>query len=255
MQNKELLETKEENYIEEKKTVLKKVFPIIIRNKKIFLIIVALLVVFISGVIIGLGMSKENSIFSANSPIVDNEVINITPDIDVTYLNTALKEASELTTAKLKINGLVDFADTGVVILNRSDFVMKYTAEISAGIDMSKVEVKEDDIDNENKKIIVSIPKATVFKPNVYHGKENIKFYNEKFTLFNVNEKEDLSEALALAEKEAEKEVVNNGLLELADKQSETLIKGILSDAVSIAAPGYAIEIKYIDEETKNAEE
>lgn len=99
----------------------------------------------------------------------------------------------------------------------------------------------------ENKKIIMKIPKAIVFKPNVYHGDEHIKLYDEKFALFNINEKEDLSRALALAEKDAEKEAVNSGLLQLADRQSKTLIKGILSDAVSPF--GYTIEIKYLEKE------
>ena len=52
-----------------------------------------------------------------------------------------------------------------------------------------------------------------------------------------------------MAEKDAESEAVENGLLELADKQSETLVKGILSDAVSQF--GYSIEIKYLNEEKK----
>lgn len=195
---------------------------------------------------IGSELDKASQIINRNSPIADN-IINLTPDIDVTYLNISLKEASDLTTAKLTINGLVDFKDTGIVILNKSDFVMKYTADISAGIDMAKVEIKEEDIDHENKKIIVRIPKATVFKPNVYHGDEYIKFYGERFAIFNVNEKEDLSRALALAEEDAEKEAVKSGLLELADKQSEAIIKGILSDAVSPI--GYTVEIQYLKEE------
>lgn len=246
METKELLETKiEEINTDEKETFPKRTFSFKVKYKTIFKIAI-LLFVFIIGIIIGYKVNNL-PIIQPDSPIVDNPVINITPDIDVTYLNTALKEASELTTAKLKINGLVDFKDSGVIILNKSDFTMKYTADISAGIDMSKVEIKKDDVDHENKKIIVKIPKATVFKPNVYHGDDYIKFYGEKFALFNVNEKEDLSRALSMAEGDAKDEAVKNGLLELADKQSEALIKGILSDAVS--PTGYTIEIQYLDKE------
>lgn len=248
METKEIIETKaEENVFEEKDAPKKRTVTFKIKYKTILKLSV-LLIVFIVGFVVGFKINNR-PIIDPDSSIVDNPIINITPDIDVTYLNTALKEASELTTAKLKINGLVDFKDTGIIILNKSDFTMKYTADISAGIDMSKVEIKNDDIDHENKKIIVEIPKAIVFKPNVYHGDKYIKFYDEKFALFNVNEKEDLSRALAMAEKDAESEAVENGLLELADKQSETLVKGILSDAVSQF--GYSIEIKYLNEEKK----
>ncbi len=240
-------EKTEEKVVEHKDTSKGGSISIKIKYKTLLILSIPL-IFFIIGFVSGFKINNR-SIIDPDSAIVDNEIINITPDIDVTYLNTALKEASELTTAKLKINGLVDFKDTGIIILNKSDFTMKYTADISAGIDMSKVEIKNDDIDHENKKIIVEIPKAIVFKPNVYHGDKYIKFYDEEFALFNVNEKEDLSRALAMAEKDAENEAVENGLLELADKQSETLIKGILSDAVSQF--GYTIEIKYIDKEKK----
>lgn len=228
------IETKNKDVTETQPT-LKSKFKTVIRTAVI-------LSVFFIGIAIGFSVNNKYE-----SLIADNSVINTTPDIDVSYLNTALKEASELTTAKLKINALVNFKDKGIIILNRSDFTMKYTADISAGIDMSKVEISEDDINRESKVITVKIPKATVFKPNIYHGDEYIQFYDEKFALFNVNPKEDLSQALALAEDDAKKEAENSGLLELADKQSATLIKGILSNAVAPA--GYTIEIEYIKKE------
>lgn len=228
----------------EEQTNAKKITPI---KLKMLATLVIISIILLLGIVIGYAISNKVPATNSDSPIVDNAIINVTPDVDVTYLNTALKEASELTTAKLKINGLVDFKDTGLIILNKSDFTMKYTADISAGIDMSKVKIQDNDIDRNNKKITVRIPKATVFKPNVYHGDEYIKFYDEKFAIFNVNEKKDLSRALALAEKDAENEATKNGLLALADKQSATLVKGILSDAVSPI--GYTVEIQYLDTE------
>lgn len=234
METKEMLKTNDEITVGKKRRFGERK----IKLKTVFRVAI-LIIVLICGFTIGAMLGDRSS-----SSVTDNEIINFTPDIDVAYLNTALKEASELTTAKLRINGLVDFKDTGIIILNRSDFTMRYTAEISAGIDMSKVVISNDDVDHENKKIVVKIPKATVFKPNVYHGDKYIKFYDEKLALFNVNEKEDLSKALTLAEDDAKKEAVNSGLLKLADKQSEVLIKGILSDALS--PTGYSVEIKYI---------
>ena len=47
-----------------------------------------------------------------------------------------------------------------------------------------------------------------------------------------INEKEDNNKAIALAEEAAKEEIKNIGVLEMADGQAETLIKGILEDAV-----------------------
>ena len=69
----------------------------------------------------------------------------------------------------------------------------------------------------------------------------NIKFYGTGFALFNVNEKEDLAKALSLAEADARKEASSTGILDLANQQSETLIKGILANAIP---KGYTMEVK-----------
>ena len=50
--------------------------------------------------------------------------------------------------------------------------------------------------------------------------------------LFNVNPKEDANMAQSKAEEEARKEASEMGILEMADKQSEALIKGLLENAV-----------------------
>ena len=69
----------------------------------------------------------------------------------------------------------------------------------------------------------------------------NIKFYGTGFALFNVNEKEDLGKALSLAEKDAMEYAKKTGILDLANQQSETLIKGILANAIP---NGYTMEVK-----------
>ena len=131
-----------------------------------------------------------------------------------------------------------DFKDTGVVILNKSDFTMVYDVTVRAGIDMEKVDIPKDKIDYINKVIYVSIPSATIQSSNVDPAK--ITYFDEHFALFNVNEKEDANKAQELAQKDAIQKAVDSGILEMADNQSATLIKGILS---SVIPDGYTIEI------------
>ena len=153
--------------------------------------------------------------------------INRNPDVDTVFLKNVLTKSSELTTAKLKITGLSEYHDEGIYIFNRSDFTMCFTATIRAGINFENVKIDSDPI---QKKIFIEIPNAEIFDAKV--DPNDLRFYGTGFALFNVNEKEDLAKALSLAEEDAKKEASNTGILELANQQSETLIRGILSNTI-----------------------
>ena len=155
---------------------------------------------------------------------------------DTDYMYSLIKESSELTTAKLSYTGMTEFKDKGVTFLNRSDFTMAYEATLRAGIDVKDVNVTADD---ENKIIYISIPEATILDVKVKPS--SIKYYAEKISLFNTDEKEDANKAQELAEQAALKEAKGMGVLELANQQAETLIKGILVNAIP---DGYTIAVK-----------
>lgn len=157
-------------------------------------------------------------------------------DVDTVFLTQILTKSSELTTAKLKVTGLSEYHDEGIKILNKSDFTMCYTTSIRAGVNLTDVKVEQD---KAQKKIYITIPKAEVFEAKV--DPNDIKFYGTGFALLNVNEKEDVTKALALAEKDAMEYAKETGILEVADQQSETLIKGILANAIPNE---YTIEVK-----------
>lgn len=162
--------------------------------------------------------------------------VNRKADVDTALLTQLLTKSSELTTAKLKLTGLSEYNDEGVYILNRSDFTMYFTATVRAGINLENVKIESDSI---QKKIFITIPAAEIFEVKV--DPENIRFYDTGFALFNVDEKEDLAKALSLAEKDAREQAAGTGILELANQQSEILIKGILANAIP---DGYTIEVK-----------
>jgi len=161
---------------------------------------------------------------------------NDKPKADTQYLNALLSKSSELTTAKLIITGITEYTDTGTAFLNKSNFTMVYKATVRAGINIDKVVVTADDV---NKIIYITIPKAAVQEAKV--DPSTIKYYDVKFSLFNFDEKEDSNKAQEFAEEEAIKEAERTGVLELADSQSVTLIKGILSNAIP---DGYEIKVK-----------
>ncbi len=148
-------------------------------------------------------------------------------EITSSYLGTQLSKVGELTTVKLKYDGIAEYKDKGITFVTKSDFVMKYKAEARVGIDLEKVKTK---VDNQNKVVWLTIPKAEI--QDVHVNTSDIKYYDEKFSLFNVDEKEDGNKAIELAEKEAKTALEQMGVLESADEQAFTLIKGLLHNAV-----------------------
>lgn len=156
--------------------------------------------------------------------------------VDTTYIIAKLEKSSELTTAKLNYTGMSEFKDKGIAFISKSDFIMVYEATARAGIDVKEIKVKADD---KNHIIWLTIPEAKILDVKVDMNK--IKYFDEKFSLFNVDAKEDANKANALAEEEAKKELASMGILEMANEQAEALIKGLIQDVVP---KNYEIKIK-----------
>lgn len=163
-------------------------------------------------------------------------ILNNEEEIDTSYIIAKLENSSELTTVKLNYTGMTEYKDSGIKIINRSDFVMVYDATARVGIDVKEIKVEVDNIKNI---VWLTIPKARILDVKVDAG--NIKYFDEKFALFNVDLKEDANKAIYLAEQGATTELAGMGILEMANNQAEALIKGLLQDIVS---QNYKIKIK-----------
>lgn len=150
------------------------------------------------------------------------------PTVSTSYISGKLEQSSELTSVKLKYTGLIDYDDNGVTFINKGAFTMVYNSTIRAGIDMKEVKT---DVDNVKNVITITVPKAKILDVKI--DPSSIKYYDESFSLFKSDEKESANKAQTFAEKDAKKESAKSGILEMADQQSETLIKGILQGCVN----------------------
>lgn len=72
----------------------------------------------------------------------------------------------------------------------------------------------------------------------------SIEYYDTKFAILNLDSKNDYNKAQAAVECKAKEEVKNMGVLEMANEQAETLIKGILEGSIP---DGFNIEVKKVD--------
>lgn len=193
---------------EKKSNKFLKVFKFIFSNKiprTIFCVFLVLLIV-------GIGVF----IWQANTRSVDNK-----------YIIAVLEKSSELTTAKLDYTGITKYEDDGVNIISKSDFYMIYEATARVGIDVKEVEV---DVDNLRKTVWLKVPSARILDVKI--NTDKIEYVGTSFSFFNTNQKEDANKAVALAEAKAKEEINKMGVLQMADDQAETLLKGLIQDTI-----------------------
>ncbi len=102
---------------------------------------------------------------------------------------------------------------------------MLYTATIRAGMDLSqaKIEITEEEV-------VITLPECTLQSVDV--DMDSIEFYDEHMALFNWSEKKDVIDTVAAAKADVTRKADIESLLQEAARQSETVVKGILSDVI-----------------------
>ena len=164
-------EIKKEEEQEEKKdsqNVLKELFYKAIKTKIGRIISLSILIVILLLILL--------IIFRNPSEKVDSEIL----------INT-IKQSSELTTAEINYKGIAQFKDKGIIVLNRSDFLMQYTATARIGIDLEEVSIKANNL---TKTVSITIPHAKVLDIKIDPSK--IKYYDEAIEYIQSQVKEPL---------------------------------------------------------------
>lgn len=142
-------------------------------------------------------------------------------EISTSAIAAQISELSDLSTAELGYRGLIHYSEGEIPLLTKKQFTMIYDAQIRAGIDLSDVQV--DMIGNY---ITVSLPPAQI--QTITIDPDSLEFYDEKFALFNTQNRMDTVTALQNAEDDAAAYVEKTDLLSAADKKAQTLITSFL---------------------------
>ena len=150
---------------------------------------------------------------------------NKQPEITAAYISERINNVSELTTAEMLYSGLVIYSEGDIPLITKKGFSMRYTANIRAGIDFSKVTVKVS-----KDKVTVHVPEAEIQSVDV--DSDSIEFYDERYALFNWTDKEDVVDAISISEEDASAHADVSGLLKRADKQTNAILKNILAGSV-----------------------
>ncbi|WP_262122091.1 DUF4230 domain-containing protein [Anaerococcus sp. Marseille-Q5996] len=143
-------------------------------------------------------------------------------------VESALKEAKELTTLKYHYKNIASFENSqqfqGMTIpFTKKSFLYTYEGEIHAGVDLEQAKIN---INEEAKTINVTLPETKILSHDI--DENSVMVYDEKNSIFNPLEMKDYSNFRKEEEAKVEKEAIDKGLLDEAKEQTLKAVKDIL---------------------------
>lgn len=141
---------------------------------------------------------------------------------------------SELSTYEVVYNGVAK-------VMNEKnpenvDYYVSYEARVKAGIDFEQVEIK---VDNETKKITITIPEIKITDVTVDIASLDYIFENKKANTETVSQ-EAYKACIEDVTKESSKK---EAIYELAEKNAENMVEALISPFVKQLDAEYVIEI------------
>lgn len=179
--------------------------------KVLFAIALAALLI-VGGLFAGMSFQqkKDDAKATENAPVIKN-----------TPISQKVVELKQLTTAQLTYQGLVEYEEGKVPIINKNVFLMTYTAKVTAGIDFSKAIITEKD-----EVIIIELPKAEVLTKQI--DLDSIKYYDIKKSKINPPSREDALAAQKDAYEDLDVSMDKKELLDTANTQAKVMLKEML---------------------------
>lgn len=162
--------------------------------------------------------------------------------LDTTTVTSQLIKCQDLVTAKLEYRGLVTYEEGDIDWINKKGFTMVYDATVAAGVDLSKADVS---VDGRDVKIV--LPQAKMTSTSI--DPDSLKFYDEKSSLLNWQNRTDTQEALKLAKKDAKKKIDESALIKTANEQAKSTVETLFSPFTG--DNGYNVEVSVAKDGSK----
>ena len=181
-------------------------------------IIVAVVLVVVVALAVSIGGSKEKE-----------------PEIITTANLKRIIEISELSTYECVYNGIATVYNEKKE--EKVDFYVAYDAKVKVGINLEAVEINVNDKD---KIITIDMPEVEIQSVEVSYESMDFIFKSKKAETSSVT-----ARAYKQCESDVKNETANNdAIYELAEKNAENIIKGLVSPFVSQFDSEYTIDIK-----------
>lgn len=192
--------------------VNKKVIKILI----ILSIVIVVLFIFASGFKVGkiFSYNKKEDLIILNSNMIKERIEGVSELATVKYYYSQVETLDE----DNKFNNLsIPFTNKKLII--------QYDGVILAGIDLSKISEDDIKVDDKDKKINISIPRAMIMSNTI----EDTKTLLERDTIFNNLNSKDWEKLREVERQHAEETAIDRGILEEANKNVISTIKRFLN--------------------------
>lgn len=167
-------------------------------------------------------------------------------EVDIRLINSEIQDIGELATIEYIYTDAGKFEDPKQVFgknipFTTKSFIAKWDGTIKVGVDIRKVSAE---VDEDNKKIIVHIPKAEILSHEI--DSNSIETLDQKDGLFNPVKVEDVREFDEESKKAMETRVIENGILDKAFDSAKTIIEKLIINDV-IQEQEYTIAFEAIE--------
>ncbi|MGI5959494.1 MAG: DUF4230 domain-containing protein [Massiliimalia sp.] len=147
------------------------------------------------------------------------------PDITSQSIAEQLTKISELSTMQMQYRDISHYEDGEITFLTKKSFNVIYDATVKAGMDLSQAEVAV-----KNHQITISLPPAEIL--SIYIDPSSLEFYDERYALFNWQDREDTVLILENAEQDIRQKVLQSELLNQAESQAKEMISQFFASLV-----------------------
>lgn len=199
-------------------------------KNRILTVFLAFIVGFVAGYVICITKpwEKINPIITR----VDGQIVKNNYMLTISTVEKIIKPASDLITTKYNYKDADIYENYKQLFGKKVPFttdkiVFTYKGTISVGIDLSGVKYV---IDNENKKISITLPKLGIKSNEIDDSSFEYPF--ESNSIFNTTGMSDYTELLAKLKEKKEEEVISNTkFMDMAKQNTENVLKKFLTAA------------------------
>lgn len=215
-----------------------------VKNKSTFIIIVLIILFVIASLLFFKGYASAEERFEKTISELEEENKRLsaptakyeeaTKEISIDLINSELHELGELATIEYLYTDAGKFEDPAEIFgkdlpfsFTTKSFIVKWNGVIKAGV---KVEDITAEINDANKEIIVSVPRAGILSHEI--DEDSIETLDEKNGLFNPIKIDDIREFDVVTKEAMEQRAIESGLLDKAyENAKEIICKLIDTDA------------------------